>query len=316
MYPDHWSPGSDRRAISQTPPWANDALLSACSAGNLSRLRMHLRTREMTDDDSQELLFRLLLEATKKRHVAVVEYLLQQIKSTDFPHDIIDSAVGAGLEIYRLFHTKNPDIIHHEHERLGDAVCWAVSACDPEFLSYLLDNGADPGRSLRLSPRIWCVELPIEYTVLVLRELHEHQAVAYGHDYYREYMAILRLLLQHGAVINGANAIQQAGFYGRVEVLEILIDAGGDVNWVLDPYSKDPELETTARPFCEIQGQELYGTALHYAASNGHFETVKFLLDHGADPLKKDSLGASASERAQEYGHLEIVSLIECLTHP
>ncbi|OCK76129.1 ankyrin [Lepidopterella palustris CBS 459.81] len=122
-------------------------------------------------------------------------------------------------------------------------------------------------------------------------------------------MSILRLLLQHGAIINGANAIQRAGEYGRPDVLKALIDAGGDVNWVLDPDSTDPDLYTTARPFNDIQN--LYGTALHYAASNGHFETVKFLLDHGANPLKKDSLGARAGERAQDNGHPEIVSLIE-----
>jgi ankyrin repeat protein len=55
---------------------------------------------------------------------------------------------------------------------------------------------------------------------------------------------------------------------GGVEVAKVLVDAGAEVNRQ-----------------CE-HGR----TALHMAAAWGHLDTVKFLLDHSADPMIRDEL--------------------------
>jgi Ankyrin repeats (3 copies) len=53
------------------------------------------------------------------------------------------------------------------------------------------------------------------------------------------------------------------------------------------------------------------GTALMLAAANGHMETVKLLLDRGADLNVRDNEGKTALVWAREKGHTEIVQLIE-----
>ncbi|MFA5119176.1 MAG: ankyrin repeat domain-containing protein [Candidatus Omnitrophota bacterium] len=51
-------------------------------------------------------------------------------------------------------------------------------------------------------------------------------------------------------------------------------------------------------------------SALFYASQNGHADTVKLLLDRGANPNLKDSMGVSPLRLAAEGGHLEIVNLL------
>jgi len=53
------------------------------------------------------------------------------------------------------------------------------------------------------------------------------------------------------------------------------------------------------------------GTALMLAAANGHAETVKLLLDRGADLKVRDNEGKTALVWAREKSHPEIAQLIE-----
>merc|ERR1712232_866785 len=52
-------------------------------------------------------------------------------------------------------------------------------------------------------------------------------------------------------------------------------------------------------------------TALHLACCNGHFTTTKWLIQHGADPNRKDRFGNKAIDDAIRYGHEEIVQYLE-----
>ncbi|KAF2811780.1 ankyrin [Mytilinidion resinicola] len=277
------------------PPWSPDeALLEACSAGNISKVK-YLDAIDTTAYNRQEGLLQLLHEATEKQQVAVVDYLLQHTFSTNFSADMIISACSAGLDIYKLYHTKQPQIINWGcgPNVFSSTVCWAVRGCNSKFLSYLLRNGAGPGWFVENSSRTFNHYLPIEWTVLQLQDepghkdrpchelLRDYAATAI----YRDYKPILKLLLEY-------------------EILRTLVEAGGDVNNMLDLDN----FHNHARPFKEIP--RLYGTALSYAASNGHAEAVKYLLNHGADATKCDSLGVKAIERAQEYDHPEVVALI------
>ena len=58
------------------------------------------------------------------------------------------------------------------------------------------------------------------------------------------------------------------------------------------------------------------GTALMLAAANGHTETVKLLLDRGANINVRDNEGKTALVWAREKGHTEIVQLIEAAAQP
>lgn len=48
-------------------------------------------------------------------------------------------------------------------------------------------------------------------------------------------------------------------------------------------------------------------TALHMAASNEHFEVVRFLLDEGADIEAKCESGEMALHKASASGHVQVV---------
>jgi ankyrin repeat protein len=56
----------------------------------------------------------------------------------------------------------------------------------------------------------------------------------------------------------------------------------------------------TCRPNLPREGQT---TALMLAAAAGHVEMVALLLQHGADPARRDASGRSAADHAQANGH-------------
>jgi len=57
------------------------------------------------------------------------------------------------------------------------------------------------------------------------------------------------------------------------------------------------------------------GTPLHLAAEEGRIDVVKFLLDHGANPMLRDTWGALAIDRAKGKNHTEVVDLLKSLSY-
>jgi hypothetical protein len=81
------------------------------------------------------------------------------------------------------------------------------------------------------------------------------------------------------------NALVYAAAWGRVEALEYLLDRGAELNLI-------------------PAGFDFAGTPLHYAALEGHRDTVDQLLSHGADPTLRDSkIGNLAEDWADHGGH-------------
>jgi ankyrin repeat protein len=61
-------------------------------------------------------------------------------------------------------------------------------------------------------------------------------------------------------------------------------------------------------------GFDFSGTALHYAALNGHQPMTQFLVEHGADPKIRDTkVGGTPAGWAEYSGHLEIKRYLERL---
>ena len=60
-----------------------------------------------------------------------------------------------------------------------------------------------------------------------------------------------------------------------------------------------------------------FGTAaLHTAASNGHLEIVRLLVEQGADVGLRSQSGHTALELAREAGRAEVVAYLESITMP
>jgi ankyrin repeat protein len=107
-------------------------------------------------------------------------------------------------------------------------------------------------------------------------------------------LAETQRLLDAGAQVDardakhGSPAVVWAAHEGHVELLEVLLNAGGSVE--------------------SAKGEG--DTALWYAAQQGHLGTARLLLDHGAEPNPTGPDGASAVAIAEKNGFADVVELL------
>lgn len=263
------------------------SMIAACSSGNLPALRKLFRLEPLGESD--ESIFTLLEEATKHNNVDIVKYLLQQSTRNDFTEPVIWAAVWSGQEIYELYFQRNPDIIKQQwKEASGDAVCIAIVRNDTKLLTYLLEHGGDPGRSLE-SPKHFLSFLPLEFVAFSSTETNA------------------RLLIEHGATLKHTGALQLAARSRRRERLDmvrLLVEAGIDVNGMVYEDDTSADQQYLVNPAARE-------TALHSAARNGYKDVVEYLLEHGADPEKKNVSGHTAVDCASNERYDEIVCLLQ-----
>ena len=144
---------------------------------------------------------------------------------------------------------------------------------------WLLQNGADPDLDFEDEP----FDCPL--------------ALAAGYSS-RE---MVQLLLKNGATKKNKPAFLQAAEKGHHDILQVLMDAGNDINGVLMEEE---------HPFY-FRNYELDGnTALHVAASENHVETVRFLLEKGAKTDLKNRDGKTARELAEAGGNTQCAELL------
>lgn len=99
---------------------------------------------------------------------------------------------------------------------------------------------------------------------------------------------MVRMLLENGAKPDlktgqGFSALGISSTYGHTAVIEVLLDHGADVNRNFGPDGT-------------------WGTALHYAAADGHEDAVRLLLGRGADPFITDGDNRRPIDRAATRG--------------
>lgn len=107
-------------------------------------------------------------------------------------------------------------------------------------------------------------------------------------------VATVKKQISAGADINvksyrGETAVMLAAMKGHTKVVEVLVEAGVDIN-----------------------DQNVYGrhTPLILAALKGHLDTVEALIDSGANKSLKNQFGKTAEDAANDLGHSDIVNII------
>lgn len=128
---------------------------------------------------------------------------------------------------------------------------------------------------------------------------------------------IAELLIKAGANVNAQNeagtVLYYAALNGSVSGIELLIDAGADMDYCpdmsLSPLQRATlggnieACKTLLERGAKVDQKSCWGmTALHYATENNWIEIASLLVSHGANPEEKkdDAYGFSAWELAQQ----------------
>ncbi|KAH9495111.1 Protein fem-1 B [Bulinus truncatus] len=104
------------------------------------------------------------------------------------------------------------------------------------------------------------------------------------------HLDIVELLIKHGANVNNATAtnstpLRAACFDGRLDIVKYLVEHGADLT-IPNKYDN---------------------TCLMISCYKGHTKVVRHLLEKGADPDLKAHCGATSIHFAAECGHLDVV---------
>ena len=136
---------------------------------------------------------------------------------------------------------------------------------------------------------------------------------------------IVRALIAAGSDVNhkskwGFSPLMLATFHGDQYILRLLLENGANPN---DVYQTNKE-ENISFVILGLQNKDLIDaisgglTPLMFAAVLGHEETVKVLLEYGADP-KISAQGRensyTAESLASSAGHMEIATEIKSYTN-
>jgi hypothetical protein len=136
----------------------------------------------------------------------------------------------------------------------------------------------------------------------------------------------VRGLLAAGVEVNAQirpwTPLTRATLFGQSEVVDVLLQAGADVNFEDDAVGSPVYLATVARRNdiltkllergADPDNAPSWGlTPLMVAAMQGNEEAVRLLLKHGADKSRRSKDGRLASDLAKEEGQFAIAELLK-----
>jgi ankyrin repeat protein len=138
----------------------------------------------------------------------------------------------------------------------------------------------------------------------------------------------VRVLLRHGANVRGreeryhSTPAGWANYAGHTQVRDLILERPVDIKEAVEfgltkriiaILGEDPD--TLHRKFGDYQLHPLYAegwyTPLAFAVVRGNMESVRVLLDHGADATLRAPDNRTLYEMAQEKGHEEIAALLK-----
>ena len=266
---------------------AND-IIDACATSQLDQLKTLIPKYLDMPAQTMPTPRYLIQTAAKNGHVEVIRLVFESLpKDPQRPHHpwdpptpadvffsqipkkwkiyensvVFEALVGSDpLSIFKVFfeYGMAPD---YNLERACNTTAVAIASGKVELVRFFLSKGAKPtGRYLQ----------PEETYLGAAAGLPEPD--------------MLKLLVEHGAKLEGSQALRQAVQHGQVRNAQILLDLGVDVNEAYTRYNFMAEKH------------EVWGSALHWAVMGTSYgfqkqaskaDTVRFLLSRGA---KADTL--------------------------
>ncbi|KAL8711716.1 MAG: hypothetical protein Q9220_003887 [cf. Caloplaca sp. 1 TL-2023] len=270
------------RLFDTTAPPPDSTLLAACTNGDFSYVHHLLSAQESTPSGCSELLG----VAAENGHSDIVQFLLANYEKQQLVvHEghALKATYSRGLECYRLIYEREPAVIHAQFNYQGSALLQAVARSNTNLLNYLLERGADPGRTVTDDTPTWFHRwIPIETAAL------------------RAPIEITQILLRHGASLEGTAALDLAAGNGhrmQLDVVRCLVEAGAALN-------------ATGMESRLKHGTGDWGPPLQSAIHAQRVEIVQYLLDQGASPLVYNVNGEDAFYKAWEVGNPEISQLL------
>ena len=251
-------------------------IIRTAASGNLQELQRLYQQKDDTNLKDSAFLERILPEAVRYNQVMVVQWCL------DKGAKITDPVISALLndKTFPSFQLLVPNglDINCNLDRLGTFLILAVKRNNSTQVSWHLSHGADP--NLGAYAHVWSAL---------------GAAAEFGTD-----LKIVEMLLENGAELKGSDALQAAAERGRVDMVELLLDRGAQIDEIgfVDAIGSEARMENA-------------GSALHLAGEKGHMEVVKMLLRRGADPHVRDGQGRTPLERAKGAGEQAIVALFQ-----
>ena len=250
-------------------------------------------------------------------HTAVAQDITERAAARRPLLDAIEN--GDGRAVRKIL--SNPRHVDLNHQEPGDGETFLIKAIRLEqrqIVRILLEKGADPNlreiiaahngdnpNAQGETPLDAALETDDVPTVRLLIQhgvnLQQHQSVLHSTTSDR----MLRLLLEHGAPIDGPNEdgvtyLQVAIENDDEEIVQLLIERGANVN-VTDEYGATPLMQVESLDLAKLlierganvnaadkEGQ----TALHRAVLEpGTFELAELLIAQGANVNAKDNEG-------------------------
>ena len=218
----------------------------------------------------------IMRRATMTDKVQIVSWCIDRLGGNVRMEEVMSIVVASGaVQTHRMFVEEDHVPIDYYVPWFGTALAVAADSGNFEWTKFCLEKGQDPN-----------VDRVDEYKPVIAA------AAEGGH------IDVVRLLLDHDAVLNGSGAIVLAAGAGKKSMIEFLLQQGASINEI---GLEDPTDERVT---------EDAGAPLHMAAEAGHKDVVELLLEKGANIDLTDLQGRTALDRAEQSGHGEIIQYL------
>ncbi|KAJ5984742.1 hypothetical protein N7481_006841 [Penicillium waksmanii] len=148
--------------------------------------------------------------------------------------------------------------------------------------------------------------LPSELLMLIAHQLDSRDLNALIQAHSSLHHALNDYLYYCNVQYNDSSALLWAATHGSQNTLRRLLDAGANVRWNSDYWTRSRPWGRQA-PYLRRPASGLREHPISHAASSGHVEVVQLLIQEGADVNFKDCHGRSPLALAALNGHLALV---------